>query len=113
MAGQRFRPPGWTEISAVCTAQEFRGRGLAKRLVYALAYEIRQRGERPFLHVVPSDTKAIALYQTLALGFAVLQKYWVLGRRVLQLSFDANRCSEPNQGSAETRSAAYQAGVMP
>ncbi|MGW1934272.1 GNAT family N-acetyltransferase, partial [Streptomyces sp. NPDC001919] len=27
MAGERLRPPGWTEISAVCTAPEARGRG--------------------------------------------------------------------------------------
>lgn len=30
MAGERMRPPGWTEISAVCTAPEFRGQGLAR-----------------------------------------------------------------------------------
>ncbi len=69
MAGQRFRPPGWTEISAVCTAPDFRGRGLATRLVLALADDIRRRGEAPFLHVVPSNTKAIALYETL--GFRI------------------------------------------
>ncbi len=65
MAGQRFRPPGWTEISAVCTAPEFRGLGLGTRLVRALADEIQQRGDTPFLHVVASNTKAIALYETL------------------------------------------------
>ncbi|MGX1027322.1 hypothetical protein RKD38_002003 [Streptomyces ambofaciens] len=27
MAGERLRPPGWTEISAVCTAPEARGQG--------------------------------------------------------------------------------------
>lgn len=69
MAGQRFRPPGWTEISAVCTAPEFRGLGLGTRLVRALADEIQQRGDTPFLHVVASNTKAIALYE--ALGFTV------------------------------------------
>jgi ribosomal protein S18 acetylase RimI-like enzyme len=68
MAGERFRPPGWTEISAVCTAPEFRGRGLATRLVQALAYGIRQRGETPFLHVASTNTNAITLYE--ALGFA-------------------------------------------
>ena len=67
MAGERFHPHGWTEISAVCTAPEARGRGLATRLVHAVAYEIRQRGETPFLHVAESNTKAIALYE--ALGF--------------------------------------------
>jgi ribosomal protein S18 acetylase RimI-like enzyme len=67
MAGERFHPHGWTEISAVCTAPEARGRGLATRLVHAVAYEIRQRGDTPFLHVAESNTKAIALYE--ALGF--------------------------------------------
>ncbi|MFG1886179.1 GNAT family N-acetyltransferase [Micromonospora sp. NPDC049102] len=37
MAGERLHPPGWTEISAVCTAPEVRGRGLATRLVQAVA----------------------------------------------------------------------------
>lgn len=68
MAGERFRPPGWTEISAVCTAPEHRGRGLATRLMQALAYGIRERGETPFLHVASSNTKAIGLYETM--GFA-------------------------------------------
>ena len=33
MAGERLRPPGWTEISAVCTDEEHRGQGLATRLI--------------------------------------------------------------------------------
>ena len=33
MAGERLHPPGWTEISAVCTDAEHRGEGLATRLV--------------------------------------------------------------------------------
>jgi len=65
MAGQRFRPPGWTEISAVCTAPEFRGRGLATRLIGALAAEIRRSGDAPFLHVAASNGQAIALYESL------------------------------------------------
>ena len=32
MAGERFRPDGWTEISAVCTKPDHRGQGLASRL---------------------------------------------------------------------------------
>jgi len=65
MAGERFRPPGWTEISAVCTAPEARGRGHAARLVTALVARITARGERPFLHVIDSNTGAIALYERL------------------------------------------------
>ncbi|MGW4335237.1 GNAT family N-acetyltransferase [Rhodococcus koreensis] len=65
MAGERLRPPGWTEISAVCTAPEARGRGHAARLVTALVARITSRGERPFLHVAESNTGAIALYERL------------------------------------------------
>lgn len=37
MAGERMRPPGWTEISAVCTDPAYRGQGLATRLIRAVA----------------------------------------------------------------------------
>ncbi|NUS75735.1 MAG: GNAT family N-acetyltransferase [Streptomyces sp.] len=65
MAGERLRPPGWTEISAVCTAPEARGRGHARRLIGALAARIRSRNERPFLHVAEANTGALALYERL------------------------------------------------
>ncbi|MFG2132774.1 GNAT family N-acetyltransferase [Streptomyces sp. NPDC048751] len=65
MAGERLRPPGWTEISAVCTAPEARGRGHAARLVSALAARVLARNERPFLHVAETNTAAIALYERL------------------------------------------------
>ena len=65
MVGERLRPPGWTEISAVCTAPEARGRGHAARLVRALIDRIVARDERPFLHVAEANTGAIALYERL------------------------------------------------
>ncbi|WP_030562886.1 GNAT family N-acetyltransferase [Streptomyces aureocirculatus] len=65
MAGERLRPPGWTEISAVCTAPEARGQGHAGRLVLALAERVLSRGERPFLHVADANSGAIALYERL------------------------------------------------
>ncbi|MDV5143656.1 GNAT family N-acetyltransferase [Streptomyces sp. SBC-4] len=65
MAGERLRPPGWTEISAVCTVPEARGQGYAARLVDALAARIEARGEGPFLHVAEANTGAIALYEKL------------------------------------------------
>ncbi|MFD8687431.1 GNAT family N-acetyltransferase [Streptomyces sp. NPDC059651] len=65
MAGERLRPPGWAEISAVCTAPEARGQGYAARLVHTLAALIEARGERPFLHVAEANTGAIALYERL------------------------------------------------
>jgi ribosomal protein S18 acetylase RimI-like enzyme len=67
MAGQRMNPPGWTEISAVCTHPDHRGKGLAGRLVQAVAAAVLDAGEVPFLHVAGSNTTAIRLYE--ALGF--------------------------------------------
>ncbi|MBL1078686.1 GNAT family N-acetyltransferase [Nocardia sp. 2] len=72
MAGERLHPPGWTEISAVCTDAEFRGRGLATRLIRAVGAGIRARGEIPFLHAVAHNTTAISLYETL--GFTLRKR---------------------------------------
>jgi predicted GNAT family acetyltransferase len=65
MAGERFRFPGYTEVSGVCTHPDFRGRGLARRLSAAVATRIEARGERPFLHSWKSNVAAIALYRSL------------------------------------------------
>ena len=41
------------------------GRGLATRLVLAVAAGIRARGEVPFLHAAADNTSAIRLYEQL------------------------------------------------
>ncbi|WP_345412034.1 GNAT family N-acetyltransferase [Actinomycetospora chlora] len=69
MAGERLHPPGYTEISAVCTDAAYRGRGLGTRLVLAVAAGIRDRGEVPFLHAAADNVTAIRLYDEL--GFRV------------------------------------------
>jgi ribosomal protein S18 acetylase RimI-like enzyme len=65
MAGERMRPPGWTEISAVCTDPAYRGQGLAGRLVRAVAVGIRERGDVPFLHAAADNHAGIRLYARL------------------------------------------------
>jgi ribosomal protein S18 acetylase RimI-like enzyme len=80
MAGERLRPPGWTEISAVCTDPRARGRGLAARLVQDVAAHVVARGERPFLHVSAENPSAIALYERL--GFAVRRTVTFRGYRI-------------------------------
>ncbi|MGH6781849.1 MAG: GNAT family N-acetyltransferase [Sphingomonadaceae bacterium] len=69
MAGERMRPAGFAEVSGVCTHPDHRGQGYAGGLMRAVAERIRARGETPFLHVYPSNTGAIALYE--ALGFVL------------------------------------------
>lgn len=80
MAGERFHPAGWTEISAVCTDPLLRGHGLAGRLVRAVAAQIHERGERPFLHAAADNTNAIRLYE--ALGFRLRRTVLFEGARV-------------------------------
>ncbi len=72
MAGERLHPPGWTEISAVCTDARFRGRGFATRLIRAIGAGIRARGEIPFLHALAHNTTAISLYESL--GFTLRKR---------------------------------------
>jgi ribosomal protein S18 acetylase RimI-like enzyme len=71
MAGERFLLDGWTEISAVCTRPDHRGRGLASLLIGALTAGIQRRSQRVFLHVLATNTGAIRLYEEL--GFRVRQ----------------------------------------
>ncbi len=71
MAGERFHVGRWTEISAVCTKPDQRGRGLASQLVGALIAGIQRRSQRAFLHVLSTNTGAIRLYEEL--GFRVRQ----------------------------------------
>jgi ribosomal protein S18 acetylase RimI-like enzyme len=72
LAGERMHPDGWTEISAVCTDPQFRKRGLSTRLVRAVGYGIRARGELPFLHARADNYSAIRLYESL--GFTLRQR---------------------------------------
>jgi ribosomal protein S18 acetylase RimI-like enzyme len=69
MAGERIRPPGWTEVSAVCTHADFRGQGLGTRLVHAVVHLVRERGDTAFMHASADNVNAIRLYETL--GFRV------------------------------------------
>ena len=69
MAGQRLRPPGFCEISAVCTHPSARRRGYASAVTLHVAAGIIERGERPFLHLAASNTAAMSVYERI--GFEV------------------------------------------
>ena len=68
MAGERLRPAGHTEISAVCTHPDFTGRGYAKALMLLLMADAARAGRRPMLHV-KTENGAKYLYEKL--GFSV------------------------------------------
>ena len=72
MAGERMRPDGFTEVSAVCVEPVYRGHGFAVELVRALVSSMAARSEIPFLHVFSSNHAAIALYRKL--GFMLRRR---------------------------------------
>lgn len=66
MAGQRMLPAtGLAEVSGVCTWPEFRGRGLASRLIRHVMARMRREGEVPYLHSYAGNEGAIGLYRSL------------------------------------------------
>lgn len=68
MAGERLKPAGYTEISAVCVHPDYRGQSFARLLVSALVRRILARKEVPFLHLYATNTPALRLYESM--GFA-------------------------------------------
>jgi ribosomal protein S18 acetylase RimI-like enzyme len=72
MAGERLRPAGWTEISAVATDERYRGQGLATRLVLDVVHHLHRRGARAMLHASAGNTNAIRLYESL--GFTLRRR---------------------------------------
>ncbi|WP_263354409.1 GNAT family N-acetyltransferase [Acidicapsa acidisoli] len=64
MAGRRLALPGFVEVSAVCTHPDFRGRGYAAALVASVAGAIYDEGDMPILHVLPTNTGAIRVYES-------------------------------------------------
>ena len=67
MAGERMQPPGFVEISGVCTHPDHRGLGFGAALTRLVTRRIQARGETAFLHVMADNAGALTLYE--ALGF--------------------------------------------
>lgn len=63
MAGERMTAGPWREVSGVCTDPGAQGRGLARALVLKLVRRQLARGEKPFLHVMSDNARAIGLYE--------------------------------------------------
>ena len=63
ITGERLRFDGHVELSAICTAPGYTGRGYAQRLVALLVNDILDRGDVPFLHVSHRNARAKSLYE--------------------------------------------------
>jgi ribosomal protein S18 acetylase RimI-like enzyme len=67
MAGERLRPDGFAEVSAVCTHPDAQRHGLASALTHRVAAGVIEDGRKPFLHIAESNEKARRVYE--GLGF--------------------------------------------
>jgi ribosomal protein S18 acetylase RimI-like enzyme len=81
MAGERLKVLGYTEVSAVCTHPEHLGKGYAAALMTEVMRSIRERGEKPFLHVRSDNSRAIAIYERLGFHKRWEGHYAVLRRK--------------------------------
>lgn len=92
MAGERMRPNGFTEVSAVCTHPDHRGHGYAAALSRVVSSRIQARGDTPFLHAFESNAVAISVYK--ALGFTLRQAL-----AVAVLSLGKDKVAFPSHGN--------------
>ncbi|MES2650706.1 MAG: GNAT family N-acetyltransferase [Bacteroidota bacterium] len=69
MAGHRFHPTPYIEISAVCTHPDHLGNGYAYQLLREQIRRVLNKSQIPFLHVRNDNVAAVKLYQKL--GFAI------------------------------------------
>lgn len=79
MAGQRFHPTGYIEVSAVCTHPSAQNRGYGGALTHRLVDEIRSTGREAMLHTRHNNDNARRLYE--AMGFVFRRQIDVLVAR--------------------------------
>jgi ribosomal protein S18 acetylase RimI-like enzyme len=76
-AGMASFSHGWASVHGMRTAQDCRGRGLAGRVLSALADAARSKGyERMFLQVEAHNAAALALYKRCGFELAWTYAYW-------------------------------------
>jgi predicted GNAT family acetyltransferase len=80
MAGERMKVPGFTEVSAVCTHPEHRGRGHAGALMRVVARRILAGGDTPFLHTYAANEGAVRLYESIGFRFRSEIRFTILRR---------------------------------
>ncbi len=64
-AGERLKLHQYTEVSGVVTHPDYTKQGYATQLVHHVTNHILLEGKLPFLHVLETNSKAIAIYHKL------------------------------------------------
>lgn len=74
MAGHRFHPAPYIEISAVCTHPSHVGKGYAYTILREQIRRILSKDQIPFLHVRQDNAGAIHVYKKI--GFTIRSAMW-------------------------------------
>jgi predicted GNAT family acetyltransferase len=78
IAGERMRPEGLTEVSAICTDPAYTGRGYARQLTAHVCRRNLEQGLTPYLHVLQSNQRAIGIYESLGFKARRMISFWKL-----------------------------------
>jgi predicted GNAT family acetyltransferase len=78
MIGERLGTRDATEMSAICTHPDFKGRGYARRLTAMLADRTLAAGRLPFLHVSYENARAKSLYERMGFRLRADVGFWSL-----------------------------------
>ncbi|WP_316829432.1 GNAT family N-acetyltransferase [Pedobacter aquatilis] len=80
MAGNRFNPAPYMEISAVCTHPDYLGKGYSKSIMNEQVKRIILNNQIPFLHVKSDNLAAIKLYEKVGFKFRTEMTAYVISR---------------------------------
>lgn len=84
MGGERMHLEGLTEISAICTHPDYRGKGYGAIMTHFLASLVIKKGETPFLHARIDNSNAIDIYKKLSFMIRKEIQFYIFRRTPLQ-----------------------------